>query len=216
MASHANRMDLMQDAIFVTEDADSEFILTVWFPITAATIEMGCLELMPGVHADGLTYWGGGGGMGANLPRAETRHEPMEPGDVMLVHNLCPHGSGPNLSPDKVRWSVDSRYMRAGRPSGRDCWPAFIAQSKRDPFAENTYTDWQARWPPALARWPKRRGRAPGSTPDSAHPFAGPNGRVEPSAAVPLELLLADGSRNGPPTPEPAPPAGVRISRAKF
>jgi hypothetical protein len=36
------------------EDADEVFVLTVWFPVTAATVEMGCLELMPGVHADGL------------------------------------------------------------------------------------------------------------------------------------------------------------------
>ena len=97
-----------QDAIFVTEDADDVFVLTVWLPITEATVEMGCLELMPSVHSHRQVYWSNGSGMGETLPRLPTYHEPVSPGDVVLLHKLCPHGSGPNLS-SKIRWSMDMR-----------------------------------------------------------------------------------------------------------
>lgn len=205
-----------QDAIFVTEDADDVFVLTVWFPITHSTVNMGCLELMPGVHKDATVYWGGNGGMGDSLPRDRpTVHEPMDPGDVILIHNLCPHGSGPNLS-NKIRWSVDTRYMVVGKPSGRDCWPSFIAQSADDPLNETTYGEWQGKWSSALATWPKRRPRS--STPTGPWPYVGPTGYVGQHHAVPLEHLLRDGLRSGsaPPAVKLPPHSMRNLSRAKF
>jgi len=40
---------------------------------------------------------------------------PMQPGDVLLMHNLTFHRSLPNLS-TSIRWSVDIRYIRDGDP----------------------------------------------------------------------------------------------------
>jgi phytanoyl-CoA hydroxylase len=80
-----------QDAIFCTDDADEVFLLTVWLPLTEATVEMGCLELMPGVHRNQTVYWSrSGGGVGETLPRdMPTVHEPLSPGDVRPTRDLC-------------------------------------------------------------------------------------------------------------------------------
>ena len=80
-----------QDAIFVTEDADDVFVLTVWLAVTEATVEMGCLEIMPGVQTERTVFWSGPGGpgMGGNLPQQRpTVHEPVSPGDVILLHKV--------------------------------------------------------------------------------------------------------------------------------
>jgi phytanoyl-CoA hydroxylase len=174
-----------QDAIFVTEDADNIFVLTVWLPVTEATVEMGCLEIMPGTHHDRQVYWsdGGGGSMGSSLPRRPTFHEPVSPGDVVLLHNLCPHGSGPNLT-DKIRWSMDMRYTVAGLPSGRDCWPAFTAQSRLDPSSETDYDAWVEQWREALERFPQRAPRAPECAYNGPVPYTGPMAFVDPSLAM--------------------------------
>lgn len=116
--------------------------------------------------------------------------------------------------------TIDTRYMAAGLSSGRDCWPAFVAQSAADPSQETSYSEWQAEWPPALAEWPSRRPRAVGSTPDGPHSFAGPAGSIDKSHATALHTLLQDGTRHGP--SEQPPPAAIAhrenglVSRAKF
>ena len=170
ISAESNVAGWHQDAIFVTEDADDNFLLTVWLPVTEASVEMGCLEIMPGTHAEKTVYWHSPGqdGMGQNLPRRPTVHEPVSPGDVILLHKLCPHGSGPNHS-DKVRWSMDMRYTLAGLPSGRDCWPAFTAQSRVE--EPHSYDDWRRRWQQALELWPQRQGRQ--ITPEGPVPYTG-------------------------------------------
>lgn len=121
--------------------------------------------------------------MGDSLPRQPTCHEPVSPGDVVLLHKLCPHGSGPNLT-SKVRWSMDMRYMQAGLPSGRDCWPAFIAQSKENPESETQYEFWVQQWKEALIAYPQREGRSEGFIYRGPMPYTGPMARVDPSCAL--------------------------------
>jgi phytanoyl-CoA hydroxylase len=43
-----------QDNGVVTEDADETDMITVWFPLTEATIENGCLAVAPRSHTEGL------------------------------------------------------------------------------------------------------------------------------------------------------------------
>ena len=43
-----------QDNTVVTPDADDTEMVTVWFPLTSATEERGCLQVIPGSHHEGL------------------------------------------------------------------------------------------------------------------------------------------------------------------
>ena len=71
-------------------------VLTVWFPLNEATADNGCLL--------------------DSQPPCEPVTVPMHKGDVIFIHKLCPHGSGPNRT-DGIRWSL--RYQTRGTPSPR-------------------------------------------------------------------------------------------------
>ena len=45
-----------QDQGVIRAEADNTQILTVWFPVTDATIENGCLCVIPGSHQNGLIH----------------------------------------------------------------------------------------------------------------------------------------------------------------
>ena len=145
-----------QDMGVTLEDADPHFILTVWLPITEATIANGCLEILPGTHKGDLVEHVTRAGTGTEIP-AETLPdvEPlpleMSKGSVLLMHKRIPHRSGEN-STDTVRWSMDLRYQKTGTPSGRPHYPDFIARSRSNPETELTdYAEWCRLWEEALA-----------------------------------------------------------------
>lgn len=139
-----------QDNGVVTEDADESEIITVWFPLTEATVENGCLAVVPkSVEQDLLTHCPSG--LGLHIPEeffrvADAVPLPMRRGDVLLMHKLTPHCSFSNHS-DQVRWSFDLRYNPIGQPTGRDAFPGFIARSRRHPDAElHDPIEWRRRW----------------------------------------------------------------------
>jgi hypothetical protein len=142
-----------QDQGVVLPEADESQILTVWLPVTTATVENGCLMVIPGSHRDGLT---------THCPASAVKQElhiparllrsgaaiplPMEPGDVLFMHRRTQHSSLPNRS-DGIRWSFDLRYNPAGHPTGRPAFPEFVARSRAHP--EQVVTDpddWAALW----------------------------------------------------------------------
>jgi hypothetical protein len=104
----------------VTADADDTEIITVWFPLTEATRENGCLAVVPRSVEQGLlTHCPSG--LGLHIPTPLFREGdavplPMRPGSVLLMHRLTPHCSLRNLS-DYVRWSFDLRYNPIGQPT---------------------------------------------------------------------------------------------------
>ena len=56
----------------------------------------------------------------------------MRKGDVALFNAYTPHRGTLNTTfegPNAVRWSLDLRYQKAGTPTGRPHWPAFVVQS---------------------------------------------------------------------------------------
>ena len=140
-----------QDAVFTTPEAHHILQLTVWIPLVEVTPENGCLQIRPGIHKDRVVYWN----YGASLPQAEPVTLPMKPGDVLFMHKLAPHGSGPNNT-DAVRWSMDLRYQKTGEPSPRPEWPDLIARSRRDPSTETRYEEWRDAWAVALEQTPKQ------------------------------------------------------------
>ena len=138
-----------QDAVFTTQEAHHILQLTVWVPLCAATPENGCMQVRPGVHKPRQVYWHSG----ASLPVTEPVTLPMKEGNVLFVHKLAPHGSGPNTT-DAVRWSMDLRYQKTGEPSPRPEWPSAIVRSRRDPSTETQYQPWCDEWAKALEETP--------------------------------------------------------------
>ena len=43
-----------QDAGVLRPEADHHLLVTVWVPLTTATVENGCLVVLPGSHKHGL------------------------------------------------------------------------------------------------------------------------------------------------------------------
>jgi len=97
----------------------SRNVVTAWFAISAASLEAGCMKVMPGTHsADPLphedTYDADNmltrGQSIHGLDEARAAFMPLQAGEMSL-HNYClAHGSGPNLSADR-RIGVSMHFM---------------------------------------------------------------------------------------------------------
>ena len=119
-----------QDNGVVLPEADDSEVLTVWFPLNEATLENGCLQIMPRSHRQGLQTHCPGGPGGLWIPELFMDMDaalpvPMQPGDVLFLTQHTIHGSLANNS-DDVRWSFDLRYNPIGQPTGRDLFPGFV------------------------------------------------------------------------------------------
>lgn len=139
-----------QDNGVVLPEADETEMLTAWFPLWDATIENGCLAVVPYSHREGL-FQHCAGGLGLHIPdqlfrKDESLPLPMKQGDVLFMHRLTCHSSLSNHS-DNVRWSFDLRYNPSGQPTGRGAFPGFVARSRSHP--ENELRDpavWAELW----------------------------------------------------------------------
>lgn len=144
-----------QDAGVTWEEADPYFILTLWIPLVDATLNNGCLRLIPGVHQEGLlthrTKRGTGTAIHGDLLAGKSIVTlPMRKGSVLLMHKHTPHSSSRNTS-DGVRWSIDLRFQATGTPTGRPFQPAFVVRSRSNPGSVCTdYTTWGQQWQTAL------------------------------------------------------------------
>jgi phytanoyl-CoA hydroxylase len=156
-----------QDNGVVTEEADDTDMITVWLPLTRATVENGCLVVQPRSHQDGLLPHcpndsaatnRNGGPLGLHIPdpflgpASQEVDMEMEAGDILLMHRRTPHASHRNRS-DHVRWSFDLRYNPIGQPSGRSAFPGFVARSASEPWTElHDPLAWTDMWLEARAR----------------------------------------------------------------
>lgn len=152
--AHITRTDWHQDRGVGHADADQTDMITAWVAITDATVENGCLQVVPGID-DGLL---------PHCPQVQTAIAPthldtsravplpVKAGGVVLFHPLVPHASLPNMS-DGFRWSFDLRFNVTDQPTGRDHFPSFVARSRAAP--ETALRDWQVwrdAWYDARAR----------------------------------------------------------------
>lgn len=127
-----------QDAAYLEPACDGGLYVTVWTPLTVATRENGCVEVLPGGHTRGV------------LPHRNVRGRPFleippealppgpplavvaEPGDLLLMGSLMPHRSGVNTT-SRVRWSLDLRYHHPDLPQGYAGEVGFLARSRARP-----------------------------------------------------------------------------------
>lgn len=136
-----------QDQGVARTNADNTEMLTVWLAITDATIENGCLQVMPYSHLQGMTTH-------CPLEQVEIPEQlllgeplpvPIRAGDALFFHRLTQHNSLVNRS-DTVRWSFDLRYQPIGMPTGRDEFPSLIVRSRKDPSQAQPYEEWRDSW----------------------------------------------------------------------
>jgi ectoine hydroxylase-related dioxygenase (phytanoyl-CoA dioxygenase family) len=99
-------------------------MVNVWTPLVPAREENGCMQFIPGTHRLGVVPHEGrqhyleiaADHLAPRVGRAVSI--PMDPGDVVLFHNLLFHQGLPNRS-RTVRWSLDWRYQDATQPTMR-------------------------------------------------------------------------------------------------
>ena len=119
-----------QDSGYFAEACDQHLIVTCWVPLVDATVENGCMQILPRAHQGKVVRHRTGGNAGflviedEDLPddprKAVTAACPR--GGVVFMTNRTPHCSTPNYS-DHVRWSVDLRYQSAEVPNNVGLWP---------------------------------------------------------------------------------------------
>ncbi|MDA1189111.1 MAG: phytanoyl-CoA dioxygenase family protein [Chloroflexi bacterium] len=133
-------------------EAENSNVLTVWIPIVEATVENGCLLVVPQSHKGDLALHC------LRSPERDGLHIrkehvlpgeiplPMSPGDVLFMHKKTMHSSLANNS-DAIRWSFDLRYNPIGEPTGRPFFPGFIARSQKQPQnVLRSAADWDNMW----------------------------------------------------------------------
>jgi phytanoyl-CoA hydroxylase len=140
-----------QDNGVVLPVADESDILTVWFSLSDAAVEHGCLQVIPRSHRLGLLAHCPAGPGGLEIPeqvasRAEALPLPTRRGDAVLLHKRTIHNSLSNVS-DRIRWSFDLRYNPIGHETGRGAFPGFVARSRANPdSALRGRDEWEALW----------------------------------------------------------------------
>jgi len=144
------RVGWHQDNGVLLEEADGSHVLTVWIPLTDATVANGPLVVFPGSHTRGLLSHCSSP-FGYAIPDAKLGGDPlpleMPAGSVLLMHKRTIHGSLDNVSRSDVRASLDLRYQPAGEPTGRPLYPSFLVRSARAPEDVLTSHDvWASAW----------------------------------------------------------------------
>lgn len=140
--AHIQATDWHQDRAVAHAEGDDTRMVTVWLAISDATLQNGCLQVVPGKPQ-----------MYTHCPRKQTsiapglldesraRPLPVKAGGAVIFHPLTPHASLDNVA-DDFRWSFDIRYNVTGQPTGRAHFPDFVARSRARP--ETELRDWQA------------------------------------------------------------------------
>lgn len=105
-----------QDSGYFHTSGDKHLILTTWVPLMNATVEAGCMQVVPRSHTNGVVRHYVGNIKAPSLtvhpdhlPETAPVPVPADIGDVVFLTNLTMHRSTPNTS-GLVRWATDLRY----------------------------------------------------------------------------------------------------------
>jgi phytanoyl-CoA hydroxylase len=96
-------------------DIEPVDMVTCWAALDRATIENGCLWMLPGTHKLGATEkenWKEYEQRAVDGRLPEERAIELEPGDCSFHHGLTLHSSRPNMT-DQKRWGYATHYVSA-------------------------------------------------------------------------------------------------------
>jgi phytanoyl-CoA hydroxylase len=131
-----SKVEWHQDNGVVLPEADEATILTVWLALTDATVQNGCMQVIPRSHREGLKDHCPVDQLripDALLPLDRAIPVPMKAGGALLMNQQTIHSSLDNVTEDEVRISFDLRYQPVGQPTGRPSFPGFVARSRSRP-----------------------------------------------------------------------------------
>jgi ectoine hydroxylase-related dioxygenase (phytanoyl-CoA dioxygenase family) len=106
------------------DDVQTMRMVNLWTPLVPARVENGCMQFVPGTHRLGVVPHEQREHYLEIAPKVLAQHTPravsieLDPGDVVLFHNLLFHCGLPNHSKG-IRWSLDWRYQDATQPTRR-------------------------------------------------------------------------------------------------
>ncbi len=131
-----------QDFPFIQGSAET---FTTWIPLSDCPRELGGLKIDAGTHKGGIYEYHlslGAGGMSIDTETLPDNWytTDYQAGDVLLFHSFVVHQALPNLTPDRMRLSVDYRYQARSLP---------IAETNLTPHTgqvtwEEIYTGWKS------------------------------------------------------------------------
>lgn len=100
-----------QDWIYVR---GSMHTISCWAPLGDVPVEVGGLKLLEGSHKAGLLTPRPAPGPGGNVidvdPELEWHQSDYRAGDVLMFTPLTVHAAAENITPDRLRISIDFRY----------------------------------------------------------------------------------------------------------
>ncbi len=125
-------------------------MINVWAPLVPVRVKNGCMEFVPGTHRLGVVphekreYYLEISESHLSRYAGEAVPIALDPGDVVLFHNLLFHRGLPNTS-QTIRWSCDWRYQDA-RQSTMRAQKGHLARSRKLPEdVVQDADDWAAR-----------------------------------------------------------------------
>lgn len=135
-------------------DANSNPVITVWISFVDATLENGCLSVIPRTQREQVLTWHAETYSGTGYTELDEKHLkllqqgravalPVRAGTAILFNDRLVHSSSPNNA-DHVRWSVDLRYQPTDQDPLADHGVGFLARSRRHPERVATLEDWLA------------------------------------------------------------------------
>ena len=153
--AHITATDWHQDRAVALQEADQTQMVTVWLAITDATVENGCLQVLPKAHDQEIL---------PHCPKTQTAIAdgyvnqdqalplPVKSGGAVIFHPLTPHSSLTNTT-NGFRWSFDIRFNVTGQPTGRAQFPEFVARSRKLPETVlKDWRQWESMWQAVRAR----------------------------------------------------------------
>ncbi|XP_046340454.2 phytanoyl-CoA dioxygenase domain-containing protein 1-like [Haliotis rufescens] len=152
--NNASTVPWHQDCGYLDNESYKVLQPTAWIPLLDATAQNGCMEVVTGGHRPGRicrhtccwadTWY-------VELPEEEMVKTlgvdldkdiklcPIPYGGMLLINNMIPHRSLPNLS-NVIRWSMDLRWQDSSKPVG--FYGLKEGLLMRDPSKPNHKIDW--------------------------------------------------------------------------